>query len=106
MPWRLPAHPACPPAGQLLPKLLRTAAASVCASAVSDCVSNVVRVLKTTRQTSPTTIGYREAARQIIEKDGLAGLFGRGLNTRLLTNALQASLFAVVWKYLEGLINK
>lgn len=99
---RLPA----PPTGQLLGKLLRTAFAGVVASAVSDCISNVVRVLKTTRQTSPTTIGYREAAKQIIDADGITGLFGRGLGTRLLTNAMQASLFTVVWKYLEGIMNQ
>ena len=94
-----------PPEGVLLYKLLRTAAAGVLASCVSDCVSNVIRVLKTTRQTSATTIGYREAAKQIIDKEGLAGLFGRGLGTRLLTNAIQASMFTVVWKYLEGRMN-
>ena len=33
------------------------------------------------------------------------GLFGRGLGTRLLTNAVQASLFTVVWKYLEMNMN-
>ena len=57
-----------------------------------------VRVLKTTRQTSATTLSYQEAAKQIIETDGVAGLFGRGLGTRLVTNSLQAALFTVVWK--------
>lgn len=97
---RLPA----PPEGVLLLKLLRTAASGVIASCVSDCVSNAIRVLKTTRQTSATTIGYREAAKQIVDKEGLKGLFGRGLGTRLMTNAIQASLFTVVWKYLEGMM--
>ena len=55
-------------------------------------------MLKTTRQTAPTTITYREAAKQVIDQDGLKGLFARGLGTRLLTNAVQASLFTVVWK--------
>ena len=64
-----------------------------------------VRVLKTTRQTAATTIGYREAAMMIIEQDGVLGLFTRGLGTRVMTNALQASLFTVVWKYLEGRMN-
>jgi len=35
----------------------------------------VIRVLKTTRQTAPTTITYREAAKQVIDQDGLKGLF-------------------------------
>ena len=89
-------------AGNLLQKLVRSAAAGILASFVSDIFSNFLRVLKTTRQTAPTTIGYREAARQIIDKDGVLGLFTRGLGTRILTNALQASLFTVVWKYLEA----
>ena len=80
--------------------------AGVSASCVSDCISNVLRVLKTTRQTSATTITYREAAQQIVDSEGLAALFGRGLGTRLATNALQASVFTVVWKYLELTINK
>lgn len=94
-----------PPVGDLLFKLLRTAAAGVLASFVSDVVSNFLRVLKTTRQTAATSIGYREAARQIIDKDGLLGLFTRGLGTRVLTNAIQASLFTVIWKYIEGRIS-
>ena len=98
---RLPAAPE----GAILFKLLRSAVAGVAASCVSDCISNVLRVLKTTRQTSATTIGYREAIKQIVEKDGVKGLFGRGLGTRLLTNAVQASLFTVVWKYLEMNMN-
>ena len=94
-----------PPAGDLLFKLLRSAVAGVLASFVSDVVSNFLRVLKTTRQTSATTIGYRQAAKQIIDSDGILGLFTRGLGTRVLTNAIQASLFTVIWKYIEGRIN-
>ena len=115
---------------------------------MSDCISNSIRVLKTTRQTSPTTITYREAAQQVnttasaqqpyrvplkpalpplptmhprvqtrrseprireqqhqsrrtdcdattaqvIDKDGVKGLFGRGLGTRLMTNGVQVHL--------------
>jgi len=91
--------------GVLVLKLVRTAVAGVIASFVSDVVSNFIRVLKTTRQTSATTLGYREAAKQIIKKDGVLGLFTRGLGTRVITNAIQASLFTVVWKYLEGKMN-
>jgi hypothetical protein len=53
------------------------------------------------RQTAAVSVGYVEAARSIISKDGVLALFTRGLRTRLLANALQASVFAVVWKYLE-----
>ena len=86
------------PEGELALKLCRTAALGISAACVSDCVSNSIRVLKTTRQTSPTTLTYKEAAQQIIEKDGVVGLFGRGLGTRITTNALQAAIFTVVWK--------
>jgi len=96
--------PAAAPS-DLLFKLVRSAVAGVIASFISDIVSNFIRVLKTTRQTSATTIGYREAAQQIIDKDGVLGLFTRGLGTRVMTNAIQASLFTVVWKYLEGRMN-
>ncbi len=68
---------------------------------MSDCISNVIRVLKTTKQTSPEKISYKEAVDQIIEKDGVLGLFTRGLGTRLLTNCIQASLFTIIWKLLE-----
>jgi hypothetical protein len=93
------------PAGDLFFKLLRSAVSGIIASFVSDVFSNFLRVLKTTRQTAATTIGYREAAMMIIEQDGVLGLFTRGLGTRVMTNALQASLFTVVWKYLEGRMN-
>ena len=88
-------------ADQLLLKLMRAALCGFLATCVSDCTSNSIRVLKTTRQTSATEISYREAATQIIEKEGIKGLFGRGLGTRILTNGIQASMFTVIWKYLE-----
>ena len=44
-------------------------------------------------------ITYKQAAKAIIDQDGWRGLFGRGLGTRLGTNALQASIFTVIWKY-------
>jgi Mitochondrial carrier protein len=111
--------------------LLRSAFIGLCASSLSDICSNSLRVLKTTRQTaaigafsvtkgpngdstsksnsSGTTEGgsasmpsYTELAKQIIEKEGLQGLFGRGLQTRLLANALQGMLFSVLYKYFSG----
>ncbi len=94
------------PEGDLSAKLVRTALLGVSAACVSDCVSNSIRVLKTTRQTSAETISYKEAAQSIIETDGWRGLFGRGLTTRLGTNALQAVLFTVIWKLLEEQIGK
>jgi hypothetical protein len=113
----------------LLLSLVRSAFLGLCASCVSDITSNSLRVIKTTKQTArlgsksdndnennndkATTvtseakneisedISYREVVKMIIKNDGLAGLFGRGLKTRLLTNAIQGSLFSVLFKYFQ-----
>ena len=91
----------------LLLFLVRSAALGLSASCVSDCVSNSLRVLKTTKQTAglgddgAKEISYQEALSLILNNDGVMGLFGRGLQTRLLTNAIQGALFSVVWKYLQ-----
>lgn len=42
----------------------------------------------------------------ITEKDGLAGLFGRGLRTRIIANGFQGLTFSVIWKALEERFNK
>eukprot|EP00659_Diplonema_papillatum_P011908 gene11908-18365_t len=85
-------------------RLLRNASMGFCASVVSDTVSNSLRVLKTYRQTATEKISYADAARSIVEKDGLAGLFGRGLQTRIATNGMQGMLFSVMWKYFDSVI--
>eukprot|EP00920_Eleutheroschizon_duboscqi_P024482 GHVT01060832.1.p1 GENE.GHVT01060832.1~~GHVT01060832.1.p1 ORF type:complete len:342 (-),score=78.40 GHVT01060832.1:3410-4435(-) len=82
-------------------KHIRTATIGFCSSVVSDTCSNSIRVLKTTKQTSPEPLSYPAAARGIIAKDGLLGLFGRGLSTRILTNGMQGMVFSVGWKALE-----
>jgi hypothetical protein len=87
--------------------LVRSAALGLVASSVSDCVSNSLRVIKTTKQTAGLGDGaggeitYREALALVLETDGIVGLFGRGLQTRLLTNAIQGALFSVLWKYFQ-----
>ena len=64
-------------------------------------------MIKTTKQTAglgdngKKDISYREALTLVIENDGVLGLFGRGLQTRLLTNAIQGALFSVLWKYFQ-----
>merc|ERR1719216_212657 len=69
------------------------------ASIVSDTTSNSLRVIKTTRQTFNRPITYVEVVKHVISSDGLIGLFGRGLQTRIMVNALQSMLFSVLWKY-------
>jgi hypothetical protein len=102
----------------LLLSLARSALLGICASSVSDITSNSLRVIKTTKQTArlgdvdvngvegndSTTKGdktYQEIVQMIIEKDGLMGLFGRGLQTRLLTNCIQGAIFSVLFKYFQ-----
>lgn len=97
----------------LLLSLLRSATLGLCASCVSDSVSNSLRVVKTTKQTAGLSVvdadsenkqkelSYPEIVAMIIEKDGIAGLLGRGLQTRLLTNAIQGGVFSVLWRYFQ-----
>lgn len=90
-----------PVPADLLPRLCRNAALGFTASAVSDTATNAVRVLKTYRQTSQSTVSYAEAVQTIVAKDGLLGLVSRGLGTRILNNGIQAALFTATWKYLQ-----
>ncbi len=84
--------------------LAYNAGLGLAASLVSDTCSNSLRVLKTAKQTAETPIGYREALGRVVAEDGVAGLFGRGLQTRYVTNGLQGILFAVLWKYFQGVL--
>lgn len=82
-----------------LPKtLLRSAFMGFCASVVSDTCSNSLRVIKTTRQTMSTNEGYIAITRAIIKKDGIMGLAGRGLKTKIMTNGIQGLVFSVAWR--------
>ena len=86
--------------------LARNAFIGMCASFVSDCVSNSLRVVKTIKQTNAdANLGYIGAVKTVIEKDGLKGLFGRGLQTRLITNIAQSMVFSVFWKAIEAKLN-
>lgn len=90
----------------ILLKLARSAFLGLSASCVSDVCSNSLRVLKTTKQTAGLKedgeeFSYRETASLILDTDGWQGLFGRGLQTRLLTNAIQGAVFSVLWRYFQ-----
>jgi hypothetical protein len=84
-----------------LERLGRSAMIGFCATAVSDSLSNSIRVLKTYRQTSGEAISYMTCARRVIAADGVTGLLGRGLKTKIITNGIQGALFSVLWKWFE-----
>ena len=86
-------------------KLMRNALIGFCSSFVSDCCSNSIRVIKTTKQTSADALTYPQVVKMVIEKDGVQGLFIRGLQTRILANGCQGMLFTVLWKYFEEKLN-
>merc|ERR1712043_1537 len=87
-----------PEKDETLKKLGRNAVIGFSSSFVSDCTSNSIRVVKTTKQTSQTPISYPEAVKMIVAKDGVQGLFLRGLGTRIIANGCQGMLFTVLWK--------
>jgi len=82
-------------------KLVRNAFIGFCASFVSDCTSNSVRVVKVYKQANTENISYPTAVKRVIAEDGLAGLFGRGLSTKILSNGLQGIMFSVLWKVID-----
>ncbi|WVF66676.1 hypothetical protein IAT40_001417 [Kwoniella sp. CBS 6097] len=93
-----------PPPHNFIQKLGRQAFIGFSASVVSDTSSNSLRVVKTYRQVHEGDVGYLTAAKEIVASEGLLGLFGRGLPTRLLTNGLQGLLFSILWKLFADLI--
>lgn len=71
------------------------------ASAVSDVVSNSIRVLKVYKQSSTEALTYSQCLAQILQEDGWAGLFGRGLVTKIVANGLQGIMFSILWKLID-----
>merc|ERR1712166_856876 len=69
--------------------------------AISDVVSNSIRVVKTKKQTSKIALTYMATVSTIVAEDGVQGLFLRGLGTKLITNGVSAMLFSILWKYFE-----
>ena len=86
-----------------LQRIARRAFIGFVASVVSDSISNSLRVVKTYRQVNETKIGYTAAARAVLLVDGLRGLLGRGLKTRILANGLQGLMFSVLWRFFMDL---
>jgi len=85
---------------QLFLFLLRNAFLGFGASCTSAVVTNFLRVIKTTQQAESLSIA--EAVKLVLEKDGMKGLFGRGLKTMFLLKAIQESVFTACWRYLEA----
>ncbi|KAA1474392.1 mitochondrial carrier [Dentipellis sp. KUC8613] len=94
-----------PPAHTLVQTLLRQAFIGFVASVISDTVSNSLRVVKTYRQVNETRVGYMDAARAVIATDGVRGLLGRGLKTRIIANGCQGLMFSILWKLFMDLWN-
>ena len=89
----------------IIGKMSRNAVIGFSASAVSDTISNSIRVLKTYRQTNTQQISYPQAAKEIIARDGVLSLFGRGLRTKIIANGFQGALFSVLWKWIDKQIS-
>lgn len=87
-------------------KLLRQAFIGFTSSIVSDTISNSLRVVKTTKQTSAEVMNYKQTVQNIIAKDGVIGLFGRGLKIRIITNGISGLLFSVMWKLFNDSFDK
>ena len=82
--------------------LTRSALIGFTASIVSDSLSNSLRVVKTIKQSYSTPVSYITVTKDIIQKNGVLDLLGRGLPIRLATNGIQGILFSVLWRYFNG----
>ena len=88
--------------------LCRSAFIGFCASALSDTISNSIRVVKAVKQAAAgeinvgeKSLSYEFVIRKVLAEGGLRSLFGRGLMTRILANGIQSMLFTVIWKWLS-----
>jgi hypothetical protein len=90
-----------PSKDKVVTTMFRRAFIGLCSSAISDVVSNSIRVVKTKKQTSKIALSYMATVSTIVAEDGVQGLFLRGLGTKLITNGVSAMLFSILWKYFE-----
>ena len=82
--------------------LARSMAIGFCSGTASDIISNSVRVIKINKQTSDSSISYRESIKNVVKQDGVKGLFTRGLKTKLLLNGIQSSIFVLIYDLLNN----
>lgn len=84
-------------------KIARAATIGFLASAISDAITNFIKVIKTVKQAmlfdaAGKAPSYVAVVNHVVGESGYAGLFGRGLLTRMVSNGLQSMLFTVLWK--------
>lgn len=48
------------------------------------------------KQANKEHVSYPDAVKRIIKEDGLVGLFGRGLSTKIMANGLQVRFLGVL----------
>lgn len=53
------------------------------------------------KQANTESVSYPEALRRVLKEDGVAGLMGRGLQTKIVANGLQGLMFSVLWKLID-----
>lgn len=89
---------------EMVQVVFRSALIGFIASAVSDTVSNFLRILKTVKQSTSAdglhSLSYLQITRNVYKEGGLVALLFRGLGTRIITNGIQSILFTVLWKVL------
>ena len=83
---------------RILPKTLDSEMAEACLKLISG---RRHKVLTSFALYTPNNALKVKTVKSIIKKDGILGLFGRGLQTRIITNGIQGMLFTVCWKYIE-----
>lgn len=85
-----------------LSNVLRSSVIGFMASAVSDTVSNPIRIVKTVKQSMAVNsdISYSQVVAKVYREGGWRGLFLRGLTARLIGNGIQSIIFTNVWKIL------
>ncbi|OLQ07092.1 hypothetical protein AK812_SmicGene9563 [Symbiodinium microadriaticum] len=75
--------------------LARGASIGFISNVAGDCCSNFLRVLKVIRQTAGGSISYHDAVKELLQRDGVRGLFGRGLPTKVASSGLQGAAFLI-----------
>jgi hypothetical protein len=80
--------------------ILRSGFLGLSSSVTTDIMSNHLKIIKTMKQT--TDLCYNDIVREIIRKNGVHGLFFRGLGTKLMTNSLYGITFSLLFSTLKN----